>query len=354
MNLHITAHLPSNRTPIAGQKVSFNFLKKSKNKRNKILLCIANDFERIYENNEFINSFYYCKIIYLNKFQRLLNHLLGFNFPVKCSARYFSNGLNVINEIISTYNVNKVTLEFTSIYCYYNYIKCNFPNIKITFVAHDISFQSMERRAINSGYFKKLFYTIESNRLKKMELSLFRDNLVTVLSEKDKKLLIDKGVHDKNILVKYPILDPWLKNVSRKNIKKQTILFVGALHRPENHDSLIWFIEKIFSKLIIEYPKIKVLIVGKGAKKSLLKYKSENIIFLGFVQSLVDIFSSVDLAISPIQYGAGIKIKTLEYINAKIPTVSTEIGAEGISNNQYLHIANSPKTFKDAIENLIN
>jgi glycosyltransferase involved in cell wall biosynthesis len=353
-HLFITGHLPSNKTPIAGQKISYNFLDSIKNKSEYIVLCFPNRVEKKYENLDFINSFGKFKGIYAGKKDRLLNHFYGIRYPIKCSGRFSSKRKNLILDLIKSNDINEVTLEFTSVFCFYKSIRRNYPNIKINLIVHDISFQAMMRLSQFFSGLKKMFYYVEMIRLKKLELLIFKTNDVIVLNNKDREILLAEGINDSNISVQPPILDSWLKSVDRNNISKYSILFLGALHRPENYEGLKWFIENVFDKLRRTYPKCKLIIVGKGAPKSLTNFQSDAIQFLGYVKDLKAIFSTAHLAVSPILFGAGIKIKTLEYIASGIPTISTDIGAEGIDSHKLLHIANTQDEFEDSIAAIFN
>jgi glycosyltransferase involved in cell wall biosynthesis len=260
----------------------------------------------------------------------------------------------LILDLIKSNDINEVTLEFTSVFCFYKSIRRNYPNIKINLIVHDISFQAMMRLSQFFSGLKKMFYYVEMIRLKKLELLIFKTNDVIVLNNKDREILLAEGINDSNISVQPPILDSWLKSVDRNNISKYSILFLGALHRPENYEGLKWFIENVFDKLRRTYPKCKLIIVGKGAPKSLTNFQSDAIQFLGYVKDLKAIFSTAHLAVSPILFGAGIKIKTLEYIASGIPTISTDIGAEGIDSHKLLHIANTQDEFEDSIAAIFN
>jgi glycosyltransferase involved in cell wall biosynthesis len=67
--------------------------------------------------------------------------------------------------------------------------------------------------------------------------------------------------------------------------------------------------------------------------------------------SLGDYYKSIDIAINPVLYGSGLKIKTVEAIAYGIPLVTTSVGAQGLreeSDNSFL-LADTPKEFASAI-----
>ena len=155
------------------------------------------------------------------------------------------------------------------------------------------------------------------------------------------------------IEVVFPEVDEWILTVDRSKYKEKTILFLGAMNRFENQDAIMWFVKDILPLLINKIPDIKLYIVGGNPPENILKLASDNVIVTGFVDSLQEYFEKVHIAVVPLRYGAGVKIKTLETLAAKIPTISTEIGAEGIPENKNLYVANTEENFFEVIKSLL-
>ena len=113
----------------------------------------------------------------------------------------------------------------------------------------------------------------------------------------------------------------------------------------------------IIPKIILKYPNAKLMIVGRSTHYSLMrsiKDYSNNIYISGYTENPEKYFESADIGIAPLIAGAGIKVKVLEMLNAKIPVVSTRIGAEGIPNNDLLHVARDIDSMYNCILRLWN
>lgn len=52
----------------------------------------------------------------------------------------------------------------------------------------------------------------------------------------------------------------------------------------------------------------------------------------GFVPQLDRLWSGMDIAINPVRWGSGLKIKTVEALAAGLPLVSTREGARGLEH----------------------
>ena len=87
-----------------------------------------------------------------------------------------------------------------------------------------------------------------------------------------------------------------------------------------------------------------------------LKNISRGIILHGIVDNIEKVYQNADIAINPIRFGSGLKIKNVEAMSYGIPLITTDIGVEGmknITNNEVL-IANEPNQFKQALVDLAN
>jgi len=142
---------------------------------------------------------------------------------------------------------------------------------------------------------------------------------------------------------------------------KKNVLFVGALFSPNNLHGLKWYLQKIHKKLCEKYPDYQLIVAGntKGAcKKSIKKMfeKYSQILFYDTPKDLSEIYGMSQVFINPMQFGAGVKLKTLNAILNGMPVVSTTVGNEGtgLLDKMHIHVHNDPIEFKNALENLLS
>lgn len=115
-------------------------------------------------------------------------------------------------------------------------------------------------------------------------------------------------------------------------------IFLGDLTLPHNSFSILFFIEECISKLTEKLPGVKLRLIGKGASQELLEVVNtypDNVSVEGYVDDLASLFSSACAMIVPLQFGSGVKLKTLEALAHGLPVVSTSYGVEGIAINEY-------------------
>ncbi|ETN95791.1 glycosyltransferase [Zhouia amylolytica] len=341
--LYFSAQLPSKDIPIAGQKVAYSHLTELSKKYDIILFSFINKTEEPFFDPKIYSFCLETNFYRLNKYRKVINHLFSINFPLKVSGRFQYNIMNDLTNTIKRYGIKNMFFEFTSSMLYARKVKDIYKEINIEFVEHDVTYQAFERLSKKNNLLFKYFYKFEYRRMKKFEIeSLKFFNKVYTLNRKDKKLLEQANIKDTHVL--YPKVDDWICKVKRIP-EINTILFLGAMHREENQDAILWFTKEIFPEICIKYPNTILYVVGGGVPDKIKRLASNNIKITGFVENLKPYFEKSGVAVVPLRYGAGIKIKTLETITAKIPTIATTVGAEGIEPNDYLSVADSSKDF---------
>ncbi|MBV8727230.1 MAG: glycosyltransferase, partial [Candidatus Eremiobacteraeota bacterium] len=93
-----------------------------------------------------------------------------------------------------------------------------------------------------------------------------------------------------------------------------------------NVPSLRWFVERILP-LLSNKPEAHLRVSGANLPASLSELAGDRVRFVGFVDDLPAFYDSARVAIAPILYGAGTKIKTIEALQHGVPVVATPVGA---------------------------
>jgi GT2 family glycosyltransferase/ubiquinone/menaquinone biosynthesis C-methylase UbiE len=130
------------------------------------------------------------------------------------------------------------------------------------------------------------------------------------------------------------------------------ILFVGGFNHKPNVDGLLWFVRNVFPLVTVN---TSFHIVGSSAPQEILNLASERILVHGYISDdeLSRLYLECRISVVPLRYGAGVKGKVLEAMQAGIPLVTTSIGAEGIPEAESIFaIADEGKEFAKAIDQL--
>ena len=249
------------------------------------------------------------------------------------------------------YYPDLILLEWTEMALLIKDIKRIYPHAKYIASEQDVSFLSFKRRYLREdNWIKKLAGYILYRNILSYELdSMKHFDLIVTYNFKDRNLLIDHGINAEKI----DYIAPFYMNLSnlKPNYDNKNILFFGAMNRPENYESCIWFIENVFNKLLKIDRSFKFIIIGSRPVDRLKQYADDNIVITGFVDDLSYYFENAMCMVAPLVLGAGIKVKVLEGMSAGAPILTNDIGIEGIpaiDGKEYMHCT----TAEDYVEKI--
>jgi FkbM family methyltransferase len=126
-------------------------------------------------------------------------------------------------------------------------------------------------------------------------------------------------------------------------------LFFGSLHPPN-----IEAANFIVNELSPMFPQIDFIIAGSCMKANMTGLPA-NVKTLGKVDNdrRLQLFATADIALNPMLSGAGTNLKALEFLAAKLPMLSTPLGARGLDlvNEKHALIA-THETFHSALQKM--
>ena len=356
--LFISAHAATNLYPQAGQKIALSNLNKYHLDNttvdvvviaNKAEINAATDLVDKYKNNLFSYP--------LEKSDKIISCLTNLSIPFKFSTRYQKPVAHKLQELITKHTYDAIHFEYSHAAVYLDLIsyliknKIKSKNTRTIISVHDVVSQSFLRKSQNN-----IILGIEVARLFKYEKKLYSGvDELWVLSTKDRNILTSLfSIPENKIIIKPPQISDFIYKIERniEKIEKKSLLFWAAMNRPENEQAAINFIQKCFTNLLKIDPEYKLYIVGSKPSLKIRKFASENIIVTGFIENPTQFFEKAQIGIVPLLQGAGIKLKTLEMLQAGLPVISTSIGAEGIETSTNIFVNDCFNDWVNIITNL--
>lgn len=240
----------------------------------------------------------------------------------------------IVNELLKEGYLDQfdlIDLQYSPTLPLINVIKQK-TNAPIICLEHDVYTQYVKRTVQEKGLSqRKIMAILGSMRVQGKERQYLNlcDQVYT-FSEKDKKILLDMGVTS-------PIdtFSPALELPQEATIVKENTdcLFVGAMDRPENYEGVRWFISDIWDKVRDEIPNAKFIVAGSKPPEWLKELNRDDIEVTGFVEDLDVYYKKAAVFIAPLLSGAGVKFKIVQALAYGLPVVTTDVGAEGINEN---------------------
>ncbi len=132
------------------------------------------------------------------------------------------------------------------------------------------------------------------------------------------------------------------------------VLFVGSLSYGPNHEGLGWLVEAVWPSVRSRHPEAVLRVVGGGLDDAHPAHETEGVEVLGRINDLTPELQRASVAVVPIHWGGGTRIKILEAFAHGVATVSTTLGAAGLgaAHGRELLLADEPGQFADAVDRL--
>ena len=132
---------------------------------------------------------------------------------------------------------------------------------------------------------------------------------------------------------------------------KSDLVFAGSMDWLPNIEGIQWFVEEVLPLIRKRRPDCSLVIAGRRPTPDVqrLAEKDSRIRVTGTVDDIRPFLWESSVSIVPLRIGGGTRLKIYEAMAAKIPVVSTSIGAEGldIRNGEDIHIADTAAEFAE-------
>ena len=180
---------------------------------------------------------------------------------------------------------------------------------------------------------------LKSDDAKREIASILRCDLTLIISTYEMDLLKSVFKVDEKILCYLPFLlnkidenqqGKWLSFNDRNHF-----IFIGNFYHKPNVDAVLTLKTQIWSTVRKQLPKAEIHIYGAYASQQInqLHNKKEGFIIKGFAEDAKEVVRKAKVVLAPLRFGAGIKGKLTEAMICGTPSVTTNIGAEGMHNN---------------------
>lgn len=198
---------------------------------------------------------------------------------------------------------------------------------------------------------KSLIYDLEYRRLRKFEAELIRRfDASIVVSEKERALLPST---DRLVVVPNGIDLEFFS--PRKNQRKKTLIFTGAMNYFPNIDGVSYFHKEILPLIRKEIPSVRFTVSGMDPPPSIKRLEGERIVVTGYVQDMREYLSNASVCVVPLRIAKGIQNKILEAMAMKVPVVATSVANNGIgaTDGREIMIADNPQAFAQSVTELL-
>ena len=189
--------------------------------------------------------------------------------------------------------------------------------------------------------------------------SIYRSDLTLIISKAEMDILQHQFKVDPALLMYLPFM---LDAISEEDYgilpkfenRNHFITIGNFLHEP-NYNAVLYLKETIWPLIRTQLPKAELHIYGAYASQKVnqLHNKASGFLIKGFAEDVNEVMQQAKVCLAPIRFGAGLKGKLFDAMQNGTPSVTTEVGAEGIIVPMMASgfIENNPEDFSNkAIE----
>jgi len=183
--------------------------------------------------------------------------------------------------------------------------------------------------------------------------SIWRCDLSLIISEFELELLQSLFGVSESLLHYLPFLiEPVDESVTRNwppyKARSGFVSIGNFLHQP-NWNAVLWLKEEIWPLIRQKLPEAEIHVYGAYPSQKVfqLHNKSEKFLVKGRADDAGDVLCKARVLLAPIRFGAGLKGKLVDAMMNGTPSVTTEIGTEGIyaEQNWCGSVQNDPEDF---------
>ena len=237
--------------------------------------------------------------------------------------------------------------------------------LPVTYLAMQLS-QSLNTRRIAERATRlrdRLIYTVEKRLVRRYEAAIWKEFRRTVLislkdvdeikaacreagsSEIDNYVLCAHGVDIARFRPR-----PELEEAA-------TLVFSGVMATNTNIQAVQWFVRNCWPAVKKQVPQARLMIVGRAPATEVqaLATAGSDIVVTGEVADPADYIARATICINPMQAGAGMQNKLIEFFASGKAVVATAIANEGIGAEAGVQFvgADAPDAFADAVVALL-
>lgn len=232
---------------------------------------------------------------------------------------------------------------------------------KMIYHSHNAEFKLWEHFAQNqSSFLVKSLMNLEAKRVKKLEKYTISRSIFSFVAPNDQKeIQAHIGFKDNAFRLTYHLGNDALLNANTIDLQRNAkqVFYAGTLSWEPNRDGMAWFITSCWPTIRKKEPSAELRVCGSGADASLthLMRMTDGVTYLGFVDDLEKEMSQASVAVVPLRFGSGMKIKTFDALYRGIPLVSTSFGAEGleIASGKHAFIEDDASAFSECVLTLL-
>jgi len=165
--------------------------------------------------------------------------------------------------------------------------------------------------------------------------AIYRSDLSLIISDVEYDVLQTHFNISKDLLHLCPFMLDAAKQQTPSFEERQHFMTIGNFRHAPNWDAVLWLKQEIWPLIRQQLPKAELHIYGAYTppKATALHNAKEGFLIKDRADNVQEVMQAARICLAPLRFGAGIKTKLADAMMFGTPSVTTHIGAEGMSGD---------------------
>jgi O-antigen biosynthesis protein len=198
----------------------------------------------------------------------------------------------------------------------------------------DLQFLRGARQAAHKANREVSQHDLASDLAKREIAAILRCDLSLIISPYEIDLLTNQFKIDSSLLHHLPFLVNLsaLPSTTKSFEERQHFMTIGNFRHAPNWDAVL-YLQSIWPLIRKRLPQAELHIYGSypPPKATALNNVKTGFLIKGWAENAYTVMESARICLAPLRFGAGLKGKLLDAMMVQTPSVTTSIGAEGMS-----------------------
>ncbi|WDE05645.1 glycosyltransferase [Thalassomonas viridans] len=202
----------------------------------------------------------------------------------------------------------------------------------------DLQFLRHARHQAAKGQREVQAQDYHSDLAKREVAAIFRCDLSLMISREEIELLTRRYQVDSRLLHYSPFMleRAVLSQLNPGYEQRQGFISIGNFRHAPNWDAVLWLKQQVWPLIRKALPQAQLFVYGAypPPKATALHDVKSGFLVKGWVDDAIAAMQSARVCLAPLRFGAGLKGKLAEAMICNTPSVTTDIGAEGMQTDQ--------------------
>ncbi|MDR1052816.1 MAG: glycosyltransferase family 4 protein [Planctomycetaceae bacterium] len=265
--------------------------------------------------------------------------------PISVRRHFSKEFANTVRRLLADNQFDIVHIEWSN---YAVYATECIRDVATFACTHNVEYLSWKRFFDNAtNPFKKMLGLHEWKKMYRFEKNIYpKLDYISTVSNEDAQIVREEFGMDRVCVIPNGVAISYYDEV--ENVPKPLrLVYCGSMDAFINQDAVMYFLREIFPLVLVWNPSVEFRVIGREPPKWILDFSSDNVSFTGSVKDVRTQLKEATLEVVPLRIAGGSRLKILEAFAARIPVLSTTIGAEGlnIKPHENIELADTPQEF---------